>query len=121
MPFIKNSINDQKWHYYDSENNKKCVTDDDINSFAKTLDGWEQSIVEFGFVFKHLSNNLNYVLKDPIKILDKTGRDIIRKYIFEYHEKQLNDDYTLSDIIYVLPEIFNKISRNIEDYLIALK
>jgi len=119
--FIKCSVNDQKWHYSDSDNKKKYVTDDDIRKFASKLDGWELSIVEFGYVFKHLSSNLNYVLKDPIKLLDKNGRNTIRKYVMEYHNIDLSEDYSINDLILVLPEIFKKISRNIEDYLMDLR
>jgi len=115
---IDNSINDKKWYVVDNDNKKTYIVDKDIEDFAKGLNGWELDIFEFRNIFYKITNNFNYILKDPIKGLNDTERDLIYKYIKEYHDPDFNTDYTIKELVPVLPMIFKKISDNIKGYFV---
>ena len=112
--FINNSINNQKWSRMIGDNKKEYITDADIKIFAETLTGWEKSIYDFGYIFNNLSNNFNYMLKDPIKSLDDAEREIIYNYIIEYHDSGFIKEYSINELMQVLPNIFVKIYDSIK-------
>ena len=113
---INNSINDKKWYLIGSDNKKEYITDKDISRFAKTLDGWEKGIYEFRSVFKNISSNFNYMLKDPLKGLDESERNVIHEYVKKYHDPGFSHEYEMKELIPELPMIFKKISDSIQDY-----
>jgi hypothetical protein len=117
---INLAINSQKWYLLGENNKKEYITDEILFKFTDSLKGWERSFYEFGFSFKHLSTNYNYLLKDPIINLKKIERERIYNYIKEYHVQDWPINYTLDDIIPVLPLIFEKLSQNLSLYLAQL-
>ena len=114
--FINNSINNQKWFIALADNKREYITDGTLRSFAETLTGWEKAIFDFGYIFKNLSNNFNYMLKDPIKSLDNDEREVIYKYIIEYHNSGFIKEFTINELMQILPSIFVKILDNIKEY-----
>ena len=46
----------------------------------------EANIFEFRNVFYKIIINFNYILRDPIKGLNDTEKDLVYKYIKEYHD-----------------------------------
>ena len=84
--FMHLTINNQKWYKTDRTEKKIFITDEYLEKYAETFTGWEKSIYNFGFSFKSLSNNLNYLLKNPIISLDESERMQIYEYIKEYHK-----------------------------------
>ena len=117
--FINNSINDKKWYSIGDDNKKAYITDKDINEFAKILTGWEAEVFEFRKVFKNLSLNINYMLRDPIKGLDDFERSVIYEYVKKYHDPEFSYKYTIKELIPELPLIFGKISDSIHEYFIV--
>jgi hypothetical protein len=117
---INLAINSQKWYLIGGNNKKEFITEDVLMKFTKSLSGWERSIYEFGFSFKSLTNNFNYLLKDPLLKMKKNEREKIFNYITEYHVKDLPIEFTLNDIIPVLPLIFEKLSENLRSYISQL-
>jgi hypothetical protein len=113
---IHNSINDQKWSIINSDNKKEYITDQKLNEFAGNLVGWEARVFQFGCVFKNISNNFNYMLKDPIKSLDDSERALIHEYIREYHDSSFSKDYTITELVPILPMILKEISDSIRKY-----
>jgi len=113
---LSNSINDQKWYIVGSDNKKVYIVDKDIEDFAKELKGWEFDIFEFRNVFYKVNNNFNYILKDPIKGLNDSERELIYKYVKEYHDPEFKNDYTIKELVPVLPIIFKRIADNIKDF-----
>ena len=113
---INNSINNQKWYYLDGYNKKVSISEQDIEDFAKGLNGWEANIFEFRNVFYKITINFNYILRDPIKGLNDTEKDLIYKYIKEYHDSEFKNEYTINDLVPLLPKIFLKISDSIKGY-----
>ncbi len=114
---INNSINNQKWFIIDVNNKRRYIKEAEIFHFSDNLTGWEAGIIEFGSCFRNISNNYNYMSKDPIKSLNDSERNSIYKYIIEYHNKEFSNDYSITDLIPVLPMIFSKISDKIKEYI----
>ena len=113
---LSNSINDQKWHTIGNDNKKVFIVDKDIEDFAKGLKGWEFDIFEFRNVFYKVNSNFNYILKDPIKGLNDSERELIYKYIREYHDSNFGNDFTIKELVPLLPVIFGRISEKIKGY-----
>jgi hypothetical protein len=114
------SINSQKWFIIGKDTKKEYINDDVLLNFANSLTGWERSIYEIGFIFKHLTVNSNYVLKNPILSLDEAERKLIHEYVFEYHTKELPKEYKIDDLVPILPLVFEKISDSLKSYMVNL-
>ena len=115
--FIQSAINSQKWYVVNRENKKEYVTEEMIVQFAETLSGWDKSIYEFGLSFDSLSKNFNYGSKDPIKSMDDNDRNKLYKYIKEYHVKDFPDDFSINELVPVLPIIIKEISSKLNSYM----
>lgn len=115
--FIQSSINSQKWYVISKENKREYVTEEMIVRFAETLSGWDKSIYEFGLSFSNLSKNFNYGSKDPIKSMNDGDREKLYAYIKEYHDKDFPSDFSLNELIPVLPLIIKEISDKLNLYL----
>jgi len=115
--FMESSINSQKWYRLNSDNKKEHISDEMLLKFTETLREWDKSIYEFGFSFKSLSNNFNYGSKNPIKSMSEQDREKLHSYITEYHNRDFPDDFTLDDLIPVLPDIIERISTNLQSYM----
>jgi hypothetical protein len=118
--FIYSSINSHKWYIVNKENKKEYITDENLLKFTETLSGWDKSIYEFGFSFKNLTTSFNYGSRDPIKSMSETDREKLYNYIREYHNKDFVSDFSLDDLIPVLPLIIEEISRNLKNYMSKL-
>jgi hypothetical protein len=115
--FIYSSINNQKWYTTGLDHKRVYVTDDTLLQFSESLTGWDKCIYEFGFSFKNLSNNFNYGSRDPIKSMNETDRNRLHGYVKEYHVKDFPVEYSLEDLIPVLPMIIRLISNNLNNYM----
>jgi hypothetical protein len=118
--YITSSINNQKWHITDIDNHKDYVTDKLLLDFTKTLSGWDKGIYEFGFSFNSISHNYNYGSKNPINSLSASDRKVLYTYIQEYHVKSFPKDFSLDDIIPILPLIMELITINLKKYLASI-
>ena len=105
------SINSKKWD----------VLDQDIDLFAKKLTEWDLAIYEFRNVFNKLTINYNYLLRDPLSGINESEKELIYKYIKEYHDTEFIKNYTLIELVPVLPMIFSRISDNIKGFFVERK
>jgi hypothetical protein len=115
--FINSSINSQKWYVLNRENKKEYITDEMLVKFAESLKGWDKSIYEFGLSFGSLSKNFNYGSRDPIKSMNDFERDKLYSYIKEYHNNDFKRDFSLNELIPVLPLIIEEISKKLKIYM----
>lgn len=111
---IGQALNSQKWFLLGADRKKTYITEETLAEFATSLAGWERAIYEFGLAFKSLSNNYNYILKDPIKGLKEAERQKIHAYIVEFHDKAFPADFALGNLIPELQAIFERISENLK-------
>jgi hypothetical protein len=114
---ISSSINNQKWHITHVDNQKEYITDEILLDFSKMLNGWEKSIIEFGYLFKSISVNYNYGLRDPIKSMTDPDRLKLYVYIQEYHSSSFPKQFSTDEIIPILPMIMKLIGENMNNYL----
>jgi len=114
---IQCSINNHKWFTLDDDGKKYLVSESVINRFADKLNGWELDIYNFRLSFNKINSFSNYMLKDPIKCLDLSGKKIVKLYIKKYHNIEISDQFSLDDIIEFLPIIIKKINDKIHDQL----
>jgi len=119
--FMESSINSHKWFRMNSENKKELITEEILLKFTDTLNGWDRAVYEFGFAFNNLSSNFNYGSKDPIKSMSDVDRQNLYKYITEYHVKDFPREFTLGDLVPILPAIIKLISKNLLAYLEMLE
>ena len=96
---------------------KDYITDEMLVKFADSLSGWDKSIYEFGLSFDSLSKNFNYGSRDPIKSMNDLERDQLYNYIKEYHNIEFKRDFSLNELIPVLPLIIEKISNKLKIYM----
>ncbi len=114
---IGHSINNQKWYYTNNENKKVIITDQHIEDFAKGLQEWDSDIFEFRNIFYKITINFNYILRDPIKGLNEMERELLYKYIREYHDSDFPKQYSINDLFPILPAIFTRIYESIKQKL----
>jgi hypothetical protein len=115
--FMESSVNSHRWYIINSENKKEFLSDEVLLKFAETLSGWNRSIYEFGFSFDKLTNGFNYGSRDPIKGMSELDRSKLSNYICEYHVNDFPNDFTLDDLIPILPMIIEKISIQLKTYM----
>jgi hypothetical protein len=115
--FMESSIESHKWFVLNKENRKEYITEEDIAKYSESLSGWDKSIYEFGLAFGHLTNSFNYGSKDPIKSMNDIYRKMLYDYIKGYHDKDYPKDFSLDDLIPILPMIFDSISFHLQSYM----
>jgi len=113
------AINNKKWHVI-VDAKKENITEEVLRKFSRSLDGWERKVYEFGFAFKSLSVNYNYMLKNPIVSLNEEERNSIHAYIEEYHDASFPHDFTIEDVIPIIPRIFAVLSERLKKSLLLL-
>lgn len=83
--------------------------------------GWEEITYKIGCYFIHLTIFHNWSNEDIIKFVTTNEKQILIKYINQYHNANLNINSTFEDIIKYSLSIFNKIKDNMEYQLIELE
>jgi hypothetical protein len=98
-------------------NGKSKVTDRHMVALSSKLHGWAQNVYAFGCGFIHLSAFHDYSDRDPFDTLTPEDRSDIAGYLRHYHGVVMDRTTKLSDIEFVLPAVFEKISANLECYV----
>lgn len=115
---IESSVNGRQWTL---EGKKKKVTDKEMVDLAQELQGWTQSVYKFGCAFIHLSSFHDYNDRDPLLQLPNHEREDILAHCRTYHGGPATDAERFEDLVPYLPRVLDKISRNLECYLIQLE
>ena len=104
----------KKWKRKDG---KSFVTDKEMVDFSDTLHGYTHLVYQFGCSFVHLSNLQNWLDDDVSANLSIDTKHNIVKYINQYHCAGLGVDFSFTDIVLFIPDIFKKIHGNLECYV----
>ena len=108
------SVEGRKWKRVGSN---KTVTDREMVDLAQQLHGWTQSVYRFGCAFIHLSSFHDYHHRDPMAAIHADERTAILQHMRHYHGGPANNSPSFQDLVPFLPNVFEKISSNLECYL----
>jgi hypothetical protein len=112
---IEASVGGQRWH---RKGSKDKVTDREMVDLADSFEGWTKAVYKFGCAFIHLSSQHDHEARDPLLALPVGERATIVEYVRHYHHgRPSSDQPTFQDIVPLLPDVFEKISANLEHYL----
>jgi hypothetical protein len=111
---LKDAVNGKPWR---TEDGKRRVTDREMVDLTNRLHGWTQYVYAFGCRFIHLSDFHDYPDRDPFDTMTPQDRADIGRYLAHYHGVTIKASTRLRDIEWVLPNVFEKISSNLECYV----
>ncbi|HYA43660.1 MAG TPA: hypothetical protein VEF34_20340 [Syntrophobacteraceae bacterium] len=114
---IDSTLQGKKWKSQTSNGKWRDVTDRDMVDLAQHLQGWTQSVYKFGCSFVHLSDFHNHITQNPFdKLMDSEKQDILNHMRYYYGGPSHNVP-DMSELSFYVPQIFEKISSNLECYL----
>ncbi len=118
---VESSLAGEPWKIATPSGKLKKVTDRDMVNHAATLHGWAESVYRFGCAFIHLSQFHDYATRDPVAALAPAERAAMLHHLRHYHGGPASDDFTLADVVPMLPGVFQKITSNLDCYLRQLE
>lgn len=111
---LKASVEGRQWT---EKGGKKRITDREMVNLATKLQGWTESVYRFGCAFIHLSSFHDYKERDPMHMISADEKQAILKHMRHYHGGPIEPDPKFDDLIPYLPQVFEKISSNLEHYV----
>jgi len=118
LVLIDASVRGEKWT---REASRAKITDREMVDLAQTLHGWTQPVYKFGCAFIHLSSLHDYNDRDPLSQLPEDERRDIIQHCRHYHGGPTADTAAFEGLVPYLPRILDKVSGNLECYLVALE
>ncbi len=115
---IADSVAGAKWTHAES---RRPITDREMVELADKLHGWTKSVYSFGCAFIHLSNLHDYQVRDPMDEIDGAERVAILSHLRYYHGGPIEESPKFSDVAPLIPSVLQKISSNLERYVIELE
>ena len=97
------------------------VTDRKMVDLAQQLQGWTQSVYKFGCDFVHLSDLHNHIAENPFDKLEEVEKQDILSHMRHYHGGPCHDNLGMAELAFHVPQIFEKITNNLECYLKELE
>lgn len=117
MELICASIQGERWS---QSGTRAAVTDKEMVDLAAGFQGWTSAVYKMACAFIHLSNFHDYRDRDPLAQISASERRDILDYCRYYHGGPA-EDATFVDLIPYLPEVFIKISDNLDCYIEGLE
>ena len=118
---IGSTLHGERWRIQTPKGKWRDVTDREMVDFAQQLQGWTQSVYRFGCSFVHLSDFHNHLAENPFDKLAESERQDILSYMRYYHGHTRSDNLDMTELALYVPQIFEKISANLECYLEQLE
>lgn len=118
---IDSTLRGEKWKVQTNKGKWRDVTDREMVDLAQHLQGWTQSVYKFGCAFVHLSDFHNHLAQNPFDKLMKFEKQDILSHMRYHHDGPSHDDLDMAELAIYVPQVFEKIARNLECYLIELE
>ena len=115
---IVDAVSGRKWTRTGS---RKPITDREMVDLTDTLHGWTRSVYGFGCAFIHLSHLHDYQIREPLDQIPETEKSAILDHLRYYHGGPNGSAPRFSDIVPLLPAVFEKIADNLECYVKQLE
>lgn len=112
------TVHGERWT---REGSGSRLTDAEMVQLADRLHDWTRSVYTFGCAFIHLSHLHDYTERDPLTLLDSQEREVILSHLRRYHGGPAEPNPTFADLHHYLPQVLQKIARNLEHELRALE
>jgi hypothetical protein len=116
--FISQTLQNTKWT---QPNSRSYITDRQMVDQTDKLHGWTNSVYKLGCAFIHLSPMANYKNSNPFQQLTQIEISDIKQHLHNYHGFSLSDDLNMETISPYLLKVLDKVSSNLECYIIFLK
>ena len=113
---MNQTLSGEKWSELTVNNKWKQITDKDMVEKSTELKGYIQYVYKFGCAFIHLSDFHDYANKNPFDKLDYVEQFDIKLYLHQYHGFSRDSELTVGNISNLIPDIFEKISKNMSCY-----
>jgi hypothetical protein len=115
---VRALVDGGKWT---AKGSKRRITDREMVDLTNRLHGWTKSVYEFGCAFVHLSSLHDYRSRDPLTQISAEERRAIIRHLRYYHGGPAAEAATFTDIVPLLPRVFEKIADNLECYVSSLE
>jgi hypothetical protein len=114
---IESTVRGERWKVKTFRGKWRDVTDREMVELAQQLQGWTQSVYKFGCAFVHLSDFHNHFAENPFNKLDESEKQDILSHMRYYHGGPSHNNLDMAELAFYLPQIFEKITSNLECYL----
>ncbi|CAN5878246.1 hypothetical protein BH23GEM7_BH23GEM7_07080 [soil metagenome] len=111
---IEDSVSSRRWL---RPNSRQPVTDREMVELTDTLHGWTKSVYSFGCAFIHLSSFHDHQVRDPLDQVSDRERNAILGHLRYYHGDPNGPSPRFTDVVPLLPMVFEKIADNLECYV----
>jgi hypothetical protein len=118
---INSTLQGERWKVCTAKGKWRDVTDREMVNLAQHLQGWTQSVYEFGCAFVHLSDFHNHPAQNPFDNLNESERQDILSHMRHYHGGPHRDNPDMAELASYVPQVFKKIASNLEYYLEKLE
>lgn len=116
--FISQTLQNTKWTL---PNSRTIVTDRNMVDLTDRLHGWTNSVYKLGCAFIHLSPMADYRNSNPFQQLDQTEITDIKQHLHNNHGFNLCDDLNMETVSPYLLRVLDKVSSNLECYIVYLE
>jgi hypothetical protein len=118
---IDATLRGERWKVRSVKGKWRDVTDREMVELAQHLQGWTQSVYKFGCAFVHLSDFHNHLAENPFDKLTELEKQDILSHMRNYHGGPCHDNPDMAELSMYVPQVFEKISSNLECYLKELE
>ena len=118
---IRRTLANEKWTVKTPRGRSQTITDRDMVELANALEGWTEYVYKFGCAFIHLSAFHLHETRNPFLRLPERERADIIRYLRHYHGGLCSDSPSMHELAWLLPDVFRKISSNLDSYLKELE
>jgi hypothetical protein len=118
---IDSTLRGGKWTIRSANGRLRDVTDRDMVNLAEKLRGWTKSVYQFGCGIVHLAEFHTHFAANPFGKLKHGEKLAILSYLRRYHGGPEHDKPGISELLKDGPQVFEKISGNLERCLTKLE
>jgi hypothetical protein len=113
---MSQTLSGEKWSVLTANNKWRSITDKEMVEKASELKGYIYYVYKFGCGFIHLSDFHDYATVNPFDKLDYVEQFDIKLYLNQYHGFPRDSELTVDDFSDLIPDVFEKISKNLTCY-----
>jgi hypothetical protein len=118
---IEDAVHGRRWRVPTPAGKEILVTDKVLIELGESFTGWARNVYRFGCSFIHLSNLHDHEARDPFQALSFDERVAIASQLNQYHGARLSTESDFAEVAQWVPQVFGKISTNLELYVKQLE